>query len=53
MAQAQDPCTRLTHGLSALQVIHTNLSVRQGLELVVSVGMAIPSALIAAPSTQH
>ena len=28
-------------------VIHTNLSVREGLEVVVSVGMAVPPTLIA------
>jgi len=36
--------------LDEKDVIHTNLSVREGLELVVSVGMAVPPTLVASLS---
>ncbi|KAG1676037.1 hypothetical protein FOA52_014902 [Chlamydomonas sp. UWO 241] len=34
-------------------IIHTNLSVREGLELVVSVGMGLPETILATKVTKH
>ena len=39
--------------LEEKDVIKTNLSVRDGLEVVVSVGMAVPPTLAAAQSTSR
>ncbi|KAL6762059.1 hypothetical protein V8C86DRAFT_715890 [Haematococcus lacustris] len=38
--------------LEEADVIHTNLSVREGLEIVISVGMAVPPTLIALDANQ-
>jgi hypothetical protein len=47
-------CPRHKSRLTYLQdIIHTNLSVREGLELVVSAGMSLPADLIATKVTKE
>ena len=46
-------CTRVPTCVWMQDLIHTQLSVREGLELVVSVGMSLPPTLIASKVSKY